>query len=156
MRSLHARISTVVCRGLAGLAAVAVASAVCGCGGDAGPDRYDVSGTVTFNGQPVPAGHIIFEPDTSADNSGPQGAADIRDGKYDTGADGRGTVGGPHVVRISGFESFSEDENNPAKPLFTDYETTVDLPEETTTKDFDVPASAAQAGPPRGAPMGGP
>ncbi len=31
-----------------------------GCGGQ--PAKHPVSGTVTWNGQPLPAGHIVFEP----------------------------------------------------------------------------------------------
>jgi hypothetical protein len=40
--------------GLAGLL-------LAGCG-PAGPPTYEVSGTVTWNGQPLPAGDIIFQP----------------------------------------------------------------------------------------------
>jgi hypothetical protein len=94
---------------------------------------------VTFDGKPVPAGQIVFEPDAGSDNSGAQGFAEIRDGKYDTRG-GTGVIGGPHRVRIAGFDRFSEDENDPPKPLFPEYVITEDLPKETTTKDFDVPA----------------
>ena len=34
-----------------------------GCGGDG---KYPVSGTVTWNGEPIPNGHIIFTPDDAA------------------------------------------------------------------------------------------
>lgn len=51
---------------------VAVA-AVVGCGSNDAPDRFHISGKVTFAGEPVPAGQIIFEPDASQQNSGPQG-----------------------------------------------------------------------------------
>jgi len=126
------------------LLAAAMVSAV-GCGGDAGPTRYDLSGSVTFDGKPIPAGNIIFEPDSSKDNSGPQGVAEIRDGKYDTSTTGKAPVGGPHIVRISGFDRFSEDETNPAQPLFGEYEMKADLPLESGTMDFEVPADAPKA-----------
>ena len=51
-----------------------------------GTDRFDVSGTVTFNGQPVPAGQVVFSPDLSKGNDGPQGYAEIHGGRYDTRA----------------------------------------------------------------------
>jgi hypothetical protein len=112
-----------------------------GCGrGDV--DRFDVSGRVTLDSQPVPFGQIIFDPDTAAGNSGPQGFAEIRNGTYNTRS-GRSTVGGPHIVRIMGFGSDPKtgDENNPVPALFSDYETKVDLPKKTATQDFEIPAS---------------
>ena len=54
-----------------------------GCGGS-GPRAVNVSGTVTFNGQPVPQGKIYFDPDTAAGNDGVQGFARIQEGAYDT------------------------------------------------------------------------
>jgi hypothetical protein len=123
-----------------------------GCGGDDGPPRYGVSGTVTFQGQPVPAGVVLFTPDNTKGNEGPTGFAPIRAGKYDTSledGDGKGTIGGPHKVTISGFDGVAapEQELPDGKRLFADYVVDVDLPKEpTTTQNFDVPASAARAG----------
>ena len=54
-----------------------------GCSGEDGPQRYRVSGTVTFKGAPVPIGVIQFPPDATQGNSGPPAFADIKDGKYD-------------------------------------------------------------------------
>lgn len=127
------------------LAAVVVAATMAslvGCGGDSGPKRYDLSGTVTYDGKPVPAGTIIFEPDSSKGNPGPQGVAEIRDGKYDTSKNGKGLIGGPHIVRITGFDRATEDETTTAEPLFSEYKIEVDLPKEGGTKDFEVPADA--------------
>ena len=119
----------------------------CGGGGD-GPDRYDLSGNVTFKGSPVPAGRVVFEPDSSAGNSGPQGFSQIENGRYDTSI-GKGTVGGPHIMRITGLSSAAapENEDTPVEPLFAEYQTKADLPKEKSTMDFDVPASAATAVP---------
>jgi hypothetical protein len=122
-----------------------------GCGQKGG--TYHVSGSVTFNGNPVPAGKIYFMPDNSKGNSGATGYANIVDGKYDTAADGgKATVGGAMIVRIEGFDPSSQAPNDKkdtsgeevAKTLFPTHQTTVDLPKEKTTKDFDVPASAAK------------
>ncbi len=49
-----------------------------GCG-ESGPKKYPVSGTVTFDGQELPEGDIIFFPESKA--VGPE-ATKIKDGKY--------------------------------------------------------------------------
>jgi hypothetical protein len=113
-----------------------------GCSGSSGPQRYRVSGAVTHGGKPVPAGQIIFEPDSSKRNTGPQGYAEIRDGKYHIASTDKGVVGGAYRIHISGYDRFSQDENNPAKPLFPEYVTTVDLPKQDSTRDIDVPAAS--------------
>jgi hypothetical protein len=74
-----------------------------GCG-ESGPPRYHVSGTVTYKGQPVPVGSIIFQPDARAGNAGPYGNATIKDGKFDTHVDGEPTVGGPQIVLVEAFD----------------------------------------------------
>jgi hypothetical protein len=40
---------------------ICCALSLLGCG-DGGPPRYVVSGTVTWRGEPLPAGQIVFEP----------------------------------------------------------------------------------------------
>ena len=65
-----------------------------GCG--RGPTLYQVSGRVTYDGQPLPAGVIYFDPDVTRNHDGPQGYAVIKNGTYNTSArGGRGVVGGP-------------------------------------------------------------
>lgn len=121
------------------------ATFVAGCGGPAGPKRYRVRGEVTFQGDPIPAGMVVFEPDATQGNSGPQGFAPLTDGRYDTAAGGKGAVGGPQVVRITGFDGIPLDDDAPSgRPLFNKYETNVDLPEESTTLDFDVPGPGSE------------
>jgi len=105
---------------------------------------FNVSGTVTFDGQPVPAGIIYFNPDFSQGNDGPQGVADIKDGKFDTSKGGRGHCGGAMVVRIEGFDGKSPDPKSVGKPLFVAFELNRDLPRQNSSQDFEVPASAAQ------------
>lgn len=125
--------------------AVAAAAVASGCGrGGGGPTRYTVTGTVTFQGQPVPYGRIDFEPDTEQGNSGPFGTAEIRQGRYTT-AGNRGVVGGPHLVRITGsdgvpLEVADEGSIDPrGMPLFPEYVGHADLPHANSTWDFDVP-----------------
>jgi len=103
-----------------------------------------VSGKVTFHGKPIPLGKIYFIPDGSKGNTGAAGYADIKDGEYDTkGQGGKGMIGGPMLVRIEGVDGVKIDEERPnGNPLFPAYETQVDMPKSSTTKEFDVPLSA--------------
>ncbi len=110
-----------------------------GCG-KGGVQRNDLSGTITFEGKPVPEGTIAFEP-VEGEVGG--GFALIRDGKYDTSQDGRGHLAGKTRVTINGNTGEYVEPDNPDSgtiPLFPSYETTVDLPEGSTTMDFEVPA----------------
>ena len=130
-----------------GFLAAVLACLLAGCGSDA-PDTYRLSGTVTFDGKPVPAGQIYFMPDAGKDNNGPSGFAQIHDGKFDTSAEGgKGHVSGPMLVRIEGFDpaskSTSESGEEVVKSLFPTYQTTADLPKNDSTQDFAVPKEAA-------------
>ena len=144
----------------AALTSCLFAVGVGGCSGEQGPPRHHLSGKVVFNGAPVGFGMIYFQPDAQGGNSGPQGFATIRNGAFDTKREGKGTVGGPMIVRITGFDSeppkdLSETEPGP-KPLFAEYQTKADLPKEDGNQDFDVPASAADGpvAPPPAMPAG--
>ena len=113
-----------------------------GCGSSE-PARFDVSGTVQFDGAPVPAGYIVFEPDTTQGNRGPGAGAKIVQGRFATAPD-KGVVGGPHIVRIHGTDGVAvelpgEGLNPAGTPLFPDYETRVDFPQTVATHDFVVP-----------------
>lgn len=144
MKCILSIATSIACTALIGFASLGCGSSAA----DEGPDRFDVSGTVTFNGAPVPAGTVLFQPDTSRGNDGPQGVATIFDGKFNTAeAGGRGTVGGPMIIQITGLTSNEPDPENPQKPipqLFTDYEIREDLPKQDTTLDFQVPKEAAR------------
>ncbi len=132
---------------------VILACGLMGCGGGSDePVRFQSSGAVTFDGKPIPAGDIFFMPDGSKDNKGAPGFAKIVDGKYDTSAEGgKGHVGGPMIVKIEGQDPAAQGKENSKdtsgeeviKSLFPPYETTADLPKEDGTKDFAVPAEAA-------------
>ncbi len=127
------------------LAASLCLMSLVGCGGgDAGPPRFQLSGTVTFDGNPVPNGMIVFEPDTSRNNKGPQGLAVIDQGKFDTSlAGGKGIVGGPMVVRITGQSSKGDpNSDEPIKALFENFELREEFPKSKSTKDFAVPKEA--------------
>lgn len=115
----------------------------CGGGGKSDPVRYAVSGVVTFNGKPVPAGEIVFEPDGSKGNQGPSATTLIRQGKYAFNSRD-GVVGGPSIVRIVGLDGVPP--NGPeakmaphGMQMFVPYRTTLDLPKAASTQNIDVP-----------------
>ena len=122
--------------------ALPLAAVLAGC---AGERLYHVSGIVTYQGKPVPAGQIVFEPDASAGNKGPAAFAKIKDGHYDTSlGDSRGTVGGPHLVRIHGRDGIPRGELLNGLPLFRDYQTKIDLPKKSGEQNFEVPTGERQ------------
>jgi hypothetical protein len=105
-----------------------------------GPGRYPVSGEVTYQGEPVPAGTILFAPDTSKGNDGPGTFVEFTDGHYQTPR-GKGTVGGPHRVYIVGYTGTPDPSGESPRglPLFPEYVTEADLPREEATVDFEIP-----------------
>jgi len=98
---------------------------------------HRVSGTVTHNGKPIPKGLIFFDPKTN----GPQGFANIVDGKYDTVQQGKGVRGGSYDVRVNGFDGKVANEAPFGQALFPEYTGTKDLPQEDSTYDLEVPKS---------------
>lgn len=118
-----------------------------GCGG--GVDRTDLSGTATFDGQPIVYGEIQFLAQPGQENT-PSGFAEIVDGKYTTMEMGQGIAPGKYTLRISAYDGkfpevevedeTAEPTGNGPTPLFIDYEIEAELtpPEQ----DFTVPAEA--------------
>jgi len=129
-----------------GLVAVCLAAAGCS---KSGPPRYQLSGTVKFDGKPIPVGFIYFNPDTTKGNSGPGSGAEIKNGAYSTPAGG-GVIGGPMIVKIDGYDGISKDLNGEVVPhgsaLFEAYEVQVDIEKKNGKKDFDF--NKASTGPP--------
>ena len=86
------------------------------CGGPAGPAKYEVSGTVTFDGAPVPEGEIIFR----AADGGRSDAGQIKAGQYAFEA----TEGKKKVSITASREVPGEfDEQNPGEkvPMIAQY-----------------------------------
>lgn len=109
-----------------------------GCG-KTGPTLYPLSGEVKYKGQPVKAGTIQFEP--AGEKKDPRGirTAEIRDGRYELSRD-KGVIGGSYNVIISPADGVPQEEMPHGRPLFPNsYLTKVDLPQEATTKNFDIP-----------------
>ena len=140
------------------LSAVVAFCFLIGCGG-----QGHVTGTVTHNGEPVPFGTIVFQPDESQGNSGPAVTAEIINGKYDTSKSGGGGVSyGAVTVTIEGYDGVpggakkgvpakkpsKKQELDPAtgqvdptalygSPLFGKYTTKVEITSD--SHDFKVP-----------------
>jgi hypothetical protein len=126
-----------ISKNVVNLAVLGLVLVLPGCGQSSGPTRYDVQGRVTWNGKPVPSGMITFTALES--NEFGDGFASIVDGAFDTRSGGRGHFGGQHKVVITGAVSIDlNDLDAGTKKLFNPYETTVDFPNELTTRNFTV------------------
>ena len=109
--------------------------ALCGCSG-----QYAITGSVTYDGKPVPRGEVVLTPNPEKGNQGPGLLLQIVDGQYQT-INERGQVGGAYIARISGYRA---PEPGPAMsrygfPMFIDYVTEVELPRGVAVYDFVVP-----------------
>jgi hypothetical protein len=112
-----------------------------GCSGSR-PKTIQLSGKVTFKGQPVPAGYLSFLPDASQGGRGEVRVVQIKDGVYDSSREKNpGLYPGPTLVRIGGFDGKPLHLYPQGKQIFNPYEVRETI--EAGTKDFDVPASAA-------------
>jgi hypothetical protein len=102
---------------------------------------YPVKGTVTFKGKPIPAGVVWFDPDVMTSSTAPQGYAYIKNGEFDSSANGRGVAGGTYVVRVEGFDGQPGNELPLGKPLFAKYEQKTDFPKAKSELALEVPAT---------------
>ena len=128
--SYHAVVATTIL--------LAISCLLSGCGGSDGPGAFELSGRATYDGQPIPCGSILLEPDTEKGNSGPGSVAEISDGSYHTRA-GKGHVGGPHVATIIATDGSRPENPDVDNSLFPPYRIKIDLPKEDGEHDFDVP-----------------
>ncbi len=121
---------------------VVLSCLICGCGGESGPPRFDLEGTVTYDGKPVPAGKIYFTPATSDPAvTDARGDADIIEGAFSTVQSGQGHLGGRQTVRIEGYDGDSNLKNDfhpLGNPIFK-YTEEIELPQEASHHAFEVP-----------------
>lgn len=108
-----------------------------GCAKSDGLERYQLSGTVTYDGQPVPKGEIQFTPNSREGNPGPGTFLKIENGHYET-AYGKGVLGGSYGVRIVGYDGKANSDSDLGVSLFKPYSEKIDLPKEDSTQDFEI------------------
>lgn len=120
--------------------AVLLGSVVVGAGCQkSGPVRVHVAGEITYKGKPLPAGIITIEPDITRGADGPQGFAQIKNGKFDTRQNGRMACQGPAIVSIQGYDGVSKGpENVLGSALFTQYTEMVELNGKDPTLKLDI------------------
>lgn len=100
-----------------------------------------VTGTVKYQGVPVPAGTIFFDPDESVQNA-PQGYAVIKDGMFSTAeARSQGVKPGKYNVRIRGYDGKPGSELPLGRPIFDERSETRDIAGPTAELEFDFKKS---------------
>jgi hypothetical protein len=124
----------------AALLATVLLAALCGCGG---PKSIEVTGTVSYKDQPVPAGVIFFDPDPMKKHNGPTGFAYIKEGRFNTREQGRGVRPGPHQIRVHGFDGKPGEELPMGKLIFPEYTKQAELLDPDTPLDVKVPVAPA-------------
>jgi hypothetical protein len=121
-------------------------SALCillGFGCSSKPKPAQLSGKVTFKGQPVPAGFISFTPDVANGNNGQITVLQIKDGVYDSSKNNPpGIKPGPYFLRISGFDGKVIPYFGQGKQIFNEWrDIEFTVPDGVSTKDFEIPPS---------------
>lgn len=107
------------------------------------PTLAQLSGKVTFKGQPVPAGWISFTPDVGAGGLGQVKVFQIKEGGYDSSKDNEpGLTPGAYHIRIAGFDGKKIPFYGQGKQIFNPIEDKFTVPTGTTTKDWVIPESA--------------
>jgi hypothetical protein len=110
------------------------------------PKLSQISGTVTFKGDPVPAGFLQLTPDVARDTRGEVRVLQIKDGVYDSSKEEPpGLPPGHYFLRIDGFDGKRIPFFGQGKQIFnavTGLE--LEIPEGVSQKDFVIPESAGQ------------
>lgn len=126
-------------------ASVGVLALCAGC--DRGPQRYEVSGRITYDGKEVPAGRIVLTPDHTKGNSGPQGVARVNAGVLKTEPE-RQVVGGPHWIQLLAYDGVAYEDREGVMPqgraLFPLTQVAVDLPLADAKLDIRVTPGATE------------
>lgn len=107
------------------------------------PNSVHLSGTVSFQGRPIPLGLIVFEPDASLGGGGAQGFASIQNGSFDTRKPGGQAVAiGPCMIRITGGDGVGIDAFTPfGNLMFEEYLLKLAIDGETGPLKVEIPAS---------------
>lgn len=123
-------------------AAVLSACCIAGCGSGVtdAPETFEVSGYVNFDGEPVPAGMIVFENLAT----GNRVACSIEDGYYENQAR-KGHKGGKFGVQVSGFVNEGEGGMDGPRLWQGLWTTEVEFPAESVEKTFEISRDEVQA-----------
>lgn len=106
------------------------------------PEMAKISGKVTFNGQPVPAGWISFTPEPG---KGSVCVCQITDGVYDSSRESpAGIHPGKNMIKIAGFDGKKIPLWGQGKQIFNPVDETLDVTLGGMTKDFVIPESAGK------------
>jgi len=126
------------CRWLVSILAVFVLVLSSGCW-NSNPDRVVVTGSVTYNAEPIPVGLIRFAPQPGTE--GPVSAGQIKKGKYRIDMRG-GVPVGRHLVEITSYRS--ADGKVYENPLATTVQQIQLLPEKFNSKSDMIREIPAQ------------
>lgn len=108
------------------------------------PATTEISGTVIFKGQPIPAGDVSFTPDVSIPN-GQMQMYMVKDGKYSSAdTPGSGLLPGKYKVRIAGYDGKQVPMFFSGKQIFNAIEREIVVTEGSMTQDFEVPDRAGE------------
>jgi hypothetical protein len=109
-----------------------------------GPSTYKISGKVTLDGVPVPAGKIVF----SKEDTNARIACTIKDGYYEN-QDGKGHTGGKYEVQIEGRDGEATNLSYTGSLLWSgEWTDKIELQEASEEQDFNVLKSDMPPPPP--------
>lgn len=109
-----------------------------------GPARSEISGTVIFKGQPIPAGDVNFTPDVTVAGGQAQMYM-VKDGKYSSAdTPDSGLLPGKYTVRISGYDGKQIPMYFSGKQIFNAVQEEIVITQGNMTKDFEVPDKAGE------------
>jgi hypothetical protein len=116
-----------------------------GCGGDEPFTRHRITGTVTYQGQPVERGMIFIEPADSSvgvSNQAPYGFLHIKGGKFESSTEDSPTSG-TYRLKVMGLDASQMPERGVVEgdvpTLFPTYELLVEMPPPNNHLDIEVP-----------------
>lgn len=123
---------------LYGVSVLFLGSMFTGCSNQ--PALTEVSGTVTFKGQPIPAGDVSFTPDATV-SGGQLRMYFVKEGKFNSAdTPGQGLSPGKYKVRINGYDGKQIPMYFSGKQIFNAYELEMQISDGgNLTKDFVVP-----------------
>jgi hypothetical protein len=109
------------------------------------PQQAQLSGKVTFKGQPVPAGWISFTPDVAKGALGQIKVLQIKDGVFDSSKESEpGLNPGPYLIEIAGFDGKRIPLYGQGKQIFNPIQDEYVVPDSVSTKDWVIPDSAGE------------